>query len=138
MALDMVRQTLRPPHIVGEVVGLAEFERTLRAVGRRAVAAAAHAIAVELEELITEAKGETPVDTGVLRASGFVAPVRVTYGSVEGTAGFGGAAAAYALRVHEDLHARHRVGKAHYLKDPWDRRVRGLDARLAERLARRI
>jgi len=68
----------------------------------------------EAEEIMAEAKALTPVDTGALRASGFVSPP--SGGSVE--LGFGGPATPYAIIVHEDLSAFHPVGQAKYLEQP--------------------
>jgi hypothetical protein len=73
------------------------------------------------ESIMTDVKASreghgVPVDQGTLRGSG----------RVEGPAGgvvtlsFGGSAAPYALRQHEELSYRHTVGEARYL-------VRGLE-----------
>jgi hypothetical protein len=74
------------------------------------------------ETIMTDVKAArpgagVPVDTGALRSSG-----RVTGPSHNGvvTLSFGGAAAPYALRQHEDLAYRHKLGEARYL-------VRGLE-----------
>ena len=53
-----------------------------------------------------------PVDTGVLRGSGIVTGPDPS-GAVALT--FGGAAAPYAIRQHEELGYRHTVGEARYL-----------------------
>jgi len=73
------------------------------------------------EEIMLDVKAArpgagVPVDTGALRSTG----------RVEGPKGnevelsFGGAAADYALKVHEEVEIPHRVGEARYL-------VRGID-----------
>lgn len=59
------------------------------------------ALRVEAENIMAESKDLVPIDTGTLRASGFVAPVRVRGPHVEVEMGYGGAASAYALAVHE-------------------------------------
>lgn len=73
------------------------------------------------EEIMTDIKANSaghgvPQDEGILKGSGRV--TGPTNGEV--TLSFGGAAAPYALRQHEDLTLRHRIGEARYL-------VRGLD-----------
>jgi hypothetical protein len=69
-----------------------------------------------------------PVRTGALRSSGRVeGPLA---GDVSLT--FGGAAAPYALKVHEELDMYHRVGEARYLVRGVDRwQAHGVSARLA-------
>lgn len=61
-----------------------------------------------------EAKERTPVRTGVLRASGRVEDL---HGGQLGVRwAFGGPAIDYAIEVHENLSAFHRVGQAKYLE----------------------
>lgn len=78
----------------------------------------AQALYLKAQVLMTEAKRRTPVKTGVLRASGYVAPPEREGGrkiSVE--MGFGGAASDYAIPVHENLDAHHNPpGQAKYLE----------------------
>ena len=79
------------------------------------------------EQIMTEAKGQTPVDTGNLRASGHVLPPEWIGNWVLVTLGFGGPAGAgkrqkkdvgYGLYVHENLTARHKVGNSKFLERP--------------------
>jgi hypothetical protein len=82
------------------------------------------------EEIMTQAKALTPVDTGVLRASGFVELTKNREESGSGrfaagggrdasvTVGFGGPAQEYAEAVHDDLSASHTVGQAKFLEQP--------------------
>ena len=71
--------------------------------------------------VMTESKKEVPVDTGVLRSTGHVElPTRVG-GEILVVVGYGGPAAPYARRQHEDLSFHHPVGKARYLADPNNR-----------------
>lgn len=64
------------------------------------------------ERVIEEAKRRTPVRTGTLRNSGHVRSADKSGFLV----GFGGPAAPYAVYVHENLKARHRVGEAKFLE----------------------
>jgi hypothetical protein len=96
----------------------------LRARGEASVPKILYRIA---EQIMTEAKGQTPVDTGNLRASGHVLPPEWIGNWVLVMLGFGGPAGAgkgqkkdagYAVYVHENLAARHKVGNAKYLERP--------------------
>jgi hypothetical protein len=93
------------------------------------------AIYEEANVIFNESQKLVPVDTGALRASGFVhAPknennrtfVRVTYG---------GPAAHYALYVHENLYSTHTAPtQAKYLETPLYRQVPVLIKNLATRI----
>lgn len=88
-----------------------------RKLGRLAKEPGGRALRSVAEIWMTEAKKRTPVDTGVLRSSGFVqGPKFVGGGTWEVRLVFGGAAASYAAAVHENLTARHAVGQAKYLE----------------------
>jgi len=97
------------------------------------------AIYEEANVIFKESQLIVPVDTGALRASGFVHPpmkennrtfVRVTYG---------GPAAHYALYVHENLYARHAAPtQAKYLETPLYRRIPVLIRNLATRINHRM
>ena len=107
----------------------------LTQLARRFPMAAAVALNEIAEEIMTDAKEHTPVETGRLRASGKVSDmatpgkmeVRLTYGTE------------YAVHVHENLAARHPVGEAKFLERAIDRRAgtlaRDLAAKLGEVLA---
>lgn len=77
--------------------------------------ATAAAVYVAANVVMTNAKQRAPIDTGVLRASGYVTlPVPSKNPKVE--VGFGGAAAPYALAQHEHTEFKHEVGEAKYLE----------------------
>lgn len=82
----------------------------------------------EAEAIMTDSKQNyVPVDTGALRASGFVelpAGNSVTFG-------YGGPAAPYAVIVHEDLTKHHPIGSAKYLELPIMARLAGMPSLLA-------
>lgn len=65
---------------------------------------------VEAELVMTEAKMRTPVEHGTLRSSGHVPAPEHTREGVNIRLVFGGAAASYAIYVHEDLDAAHAEG----------------------------
>jgi len=81
--------------------------------------------------IMKEAKEQTPVDTGVLRASGHVDEPMIQGSKVSVQLGFGGVAEAYAIPVHENLTARHPVGNAKYLENPMLAATGELEAKLA-------
>jgi hypothetical protein len=101
--------------------------------------AAAAAIRIEHERIMTTAKQRTPVATGALRASGHVQPTRVDAGGrLVSVGGFGGPAAPYAVYVHEDLTARHPVGQAKFYETAVLEAQSGLADRLAAHIRRRM
>jgi len=83
----------------------------------------------EANVILTASKQDyVPVDTGVLRASGFVEPPVETPNGGSVTLGFGGGAIDYAVIVHEDLTKQHPVGQAKYLEVPLRARIAGMAA----------
>lgn len=75
------------------------------------------AVVEHAEKVMGWSKQMVPVDTGALRASGRVR-VKVSDAGVIAELAYGSASVEYALRVHEDLNAVHRVGNAKYLERP--------------------
>jgi hypothetical protein len=85
--------------------------------------------------IFEESQDEVPVDTNALRTSGNLGFPQLEGQSVVVEISYGGAAADYAMIVHEDLEARHRDGKkAKYLEDPARRGIEGLDRRILEKI----
>ena len=114
-----------------QIIGTGMLTTVLRRFGQAAAQVAAAALFREGERIMTVAKGRTPVDTGALRGSGHVVPPETTAAGATVLLGFGGAAAPYAVYVHEDMTARHVVGEAKFLERSVDEARRGMDARLA-------
>lgn len=101
----------------------------------QAPTALAAAIYQEAETIMADSKANyVPVDTGVLRDSGFVAPPEIDGNVVSVELGYGGAASAYALVQHERLDYHHTVGGPKYLERPFLDAMNGLEERLADRL----
>jgi hypothetical protein len=90
----------------------------------------------EAELTITDAKRQTPVDTGALRSSGFADSVNDD--GMAAVMQFGNSSVDYALVVHEDLDARHPSGNAKYLENAMLSRQPGMEARLGAKLASQI
>jgi len=80
-----------------------------------------------LENIIKPSQAQTPVDTGALRSSGYTNRPEEKGSLIYTNCGFGTddiinpktgePTSAYAVKVHEDLTAFHRVGKAKFLED---------------------
>lgn len=109
----------------------------------------AKALREEAELTMTDAKKLCPVMTGALRASGYVYVRSVVGRTVEAVAGFGGAAAPYALAVHENPRAGRtggvspegrrykryaRSGQWKFLEQPMLSRAHTLAVRLKHRM----
>lgn len=119
-----------------EVTGGAEFARKMRQAPDLAMQALKAALFEEQSAVIAEAQARTPVDTGVLRASGTVLPPEQTGTKVTVEAGFGGAAAAYAIPVHENMGASHAVGQAKFLESSFLERAPKIPSNVAKRVGR--
>ena len=118
------------------LTGTAELQRALTQAGPLALAAFAQSAVVEQEKTMAEAKAQTPVDLGTLRASGHVEPPKVGPANVSVTAGFGGGAADYAIYVHEIMTNHHPVGNAKFLERPFLERAPQVVRNLAEGVAK--
>lgn len=119
-----------------EVKGIEALRRRLRALAAENIGLLNAALVAESELIMTEAKNRTPVLTGTLRASGYVSEIRE--GSRYGVRlAFGGPASGYAIFVHENLGAYHRVGRAKFLESACLEAIPGLAERIATRMRRR-
>lgn len=94
------------------------------------------AMRTEYEIEMTEAKRRTPVDTGALRGSGHVTGPKRSGNTLKVMLGFGGPAAPYALRVHEDMEVWHRVGQAKFLESTILESVPYMAGRIARRIVK--
>lgn len=124
-------------------IGVPGVQKQLRLYGDKMLDVLQSHLYLEAELIMTKAKKLTPVDTGALRASGFVEPPRVFGNKVEVTLGFGGPAGGktadgedvvvnvgYAVFVHENVGANFTVGQAKFLEQPYLERKKGLPMRL--------
>jgi bacteriophage HK97-gp10 putative tail-component len=120
---------------MNEIRGLPEFKAALKALGERALAAAAQALYQEAEAIMTASK-ETycPVDTGNLRASGHVDPPVTEGSNVTVTLGYGGPAAPYAVEVHERPAIHRPPTQWQYLSTPFFEALTDMDQRLAAKM----
>jgi Bacteriophage HK97-gp10, putative tail-component len=114
--------------------GAAAMREKLSRLAQKFPDEVSRALYQEVEVEVTECKRRTPVDTGNLRASIHQeGPERKGLRVVTAIV-CGGPSAPYAVYVHEDLEAFHRVGQAKFIESVL------LESRqyLAERIARRI
>jgi hypothetical protein len=118
-------------------VELKGADDVLEKIGQALIAArqqAAGGLYRVAEEMIAESKQRVPVDTGALKNSGHVQGPDESPGGVSVTLGYGGPSAGYAIIVHEDLEALHRVGEAKFLESV----VREYAPTLLDRVAKGI
>lgn len=120
--------------------GVQELMASLDGVRNRAEANVPKILYRVGEQIMIEAKKQTPVDTGNLRASGHVKLPKWENTWVYVTLGFGGPAGTgagqtkdvgYAVYVHENLTARHKVGSAKFLERPMLAWASKLEAKIA-------
>jgi hypothetical protein len=98
------------------MTGVAEMTGKLRAIAAKFPDDVSKALYQEAQIEMTESKRRVPVDTGTLRASGFVMEPQRSGRNISVTMAYGGAAEQYAVIVHEDLEAHHPNGQAKYLE----------------------
>lgn len=89
-------------------------------------------------DTMTNAKKRTPVDTGALIASGTTHLPQVSGSSVSVNLTFGGAAASYAIYVHEMVHLYHAIGEAKFLEKAVIEMQPKADRYLAQHVARAV
>ena len=114
-----------------KIDGIKEMKRATARVRDRAITALRRALFQEAVTVMNDSKRTfVPVDLGTLRSSGAVFPPETRGSSIEVTLGYAGAASAYAVHVHENMTAKHRVGGPKYLERPILAAVSGMEKRL--------
>jgi hypothetical protein len=100
--------------------GFAEFDRALADNPDRVMVAGGGALYRKAWQIMGRSKEEfVPVDLGILKDSGDVALPEIDGNAMVVEMGYGGAAAAYALKQHEDLTLNHpNGGEAKFLEKP--------------------
>lgn len=94
------------------VLGAEGLQFKMNRIGSSVQVNMANAVNEVMREVFVESQHAVPVDTGTLKASARITPAKPGP-VVSGSIGYGGAAGAYALPVHET----HRT-KAKYLERP--------------------
>lgn len=121
------------------VLGADQLEAVLATAGPKAMIALRLTLVEFMTDVMAASQEIVPVGkTGNLKASGQVAPPEIDESSVKVTAGYGGAASAYALIVHnmpENLKHPTKPGThGHFLIDPLTKMLPGLEVRLAVKI----
>jgi hypothetical protein len=117
-----------------KVTGSAEIRSALANIVKHTPEQVGDALTAEMEIEKTESMRRTPVDTGLLRASHYVAEPEHSLTGVSVQIGVGGGAVDYAVPVHEDLEAFHPVGQAKFLEST----LLESAPHMAERVGRRL
>ena len=109
--------------------------RLLIRSGSQAPTRLAAALYDEANEIFSQSQDEVPVDTGVLRSSGRVHAPAISSREILVEISYGGAAAPYALRQHENESYNHAPGrKSKYLSDPVEDRLPDLGNNIVDRI----
>jgi hypothetical protein len=125
-----------------KVTGDKELLRAMQGMANKIPHAVAMALYEEANRIFIEAQLLTPIDTGALRGSGFVTQPKVDSNKAKVSIQYGGAAAPYALYVHERIDAPsgnpvyHRPPtQAKFLSVPVDRAIPTLGSNLLRRIS---
>lgn len=131
-----------------KIEGLQDVMEAAAKIGSEGPKAMGRALYAEGLYIMTKAKLLTPVRYGFLRASGRLDEPVISYlgTNVSVEMGFGGPAGrgnlsetnteevGYALPVHEDLNAYHKVGQAKFLEQPLLAAMANMERELATRI----
>lgn len=120
--------------MAGKLLGVRAMQAKLRKLAELFPDHVAAAIYQEAQIEMTEAKRRTPVDTGTLRASGFVSKPERKGRNISVMLSFGGAAKTYAIYVHENLDAHHPHGQAKFLESVLNESRSHMARRIAARV----
>jgi len=118
-----------------ELTGTEELNRELKRLQRVYPEAAAAALYAEGMAIMALSQKKTPVDTGRLRATGYVAPPVQTGQEHVVEMGYG---TDYGLAVHESTWIPHKVGEAKFLENAVNERKVGWAERLAKRIKENV
>jgi hypothetical protein len=101
---------------MAEILGEQELMRRLERIERNAPDEFGRALYQEALIEEKESRRRTPVDLGTLRASHETSRPKADSSGISVTISVGGPAALYAIYVHENLEAYHKVGQAKFLE----------------------
>lgn len=121
-----------------QVKGLANLRKKLSKIKVDTDFEIGRALYLEGERIMMVSKHLVPVDTGVLRNTGHVAPLEKDREGWLVMLGYGGPAAPYAKHVHERTNVPHKVGQAKYLETPAVEAEADMPRRIRDRLKRRL
>jgi hypothetical protein len=118
-----------------KLLGVDQLRKRLRAITRRQPDEVGKALYAEGLSIQRVSMRRTPVDTGALRGSHVTTEPVFNGRDVSVRVEVGGPAAPYALQVHEDLDAGHKVGQAKFMQSAAYDAKPGMGGRIAKRLA---
>lgn len=114
--------------------GMTQVRSRLSQIASRFPTKVEAALLAEAEIEMTESKRRVPVDTGTLRSSGHVTGPEYRGRTIAVALVYGGAAEEYAMIVHEDEEAYHKVGQAKYLESVLNESAPHMGRRIAARI----
>lgn len=131
-----------------KVRGAATMARKIRGIAKAQPDKVLNALYLEAELVLADSKRNyVPIDLGTLRNSGYVAPPEREGTKISVRFGFGGAAAAYAIAVHETpskydppswkgktIQFRRKGRGPKYLEKPLKEALKGMAERIADRI----
>ena len=118
-----------------KVKGLAKTQAFVVAKGAKATTAMEVGLFTVGNEIFNASQKLVPVDTGALRGSGSIKRLKSPFGSTI-LISYGGPAARYALRVHEDVNVPHASPtQAKYLEQPYMAAKNGIKAKVEAAVA---
>lgn len=117
-----------------ELKGGAEMRGNLARILRALPNEVSRALYEEAQIERTESMERTPVKTGALKGSHEVSRPTMGWEGWQVTISVGGPAAPYAIRVHEDLEAFHKVGQAKFLESTILESAPFMPGRVAKRI----
>lgn len=116
------------------LTGVDELQKNLTRLAQAMPQEAAAALYAEAQVEKTESMRRTPVLHGALRGSHHVTQPVIAGRDISVTIQVGGVAAPYAIFVHENLEALHRVGQAKFLESTLLESAPYLAQRVANRI----
>lgn len=119
-----------------KIDGIDDVLRNLDKAIKATPVAVAAGLYQEAQGVATQSRRYTPVDTGALRASHEVGRPKFSGRDISVEISVGGPAAEYAPFVHENLQARHPVGRAKFLETALNEAKPGLAKRLGDRVVK--
>lgn len=120
-----------------EIKGVKDIQRLMEESNRKVIDATKRTVFEVANEVKAEAQALVPFDEGVLSGSADVKMVETfaTKKNPTATVTFGGPAAPYALRQHEERTWKHKGGRTWgYLSKPTKKAQRDFDKRIVNRI----
>ena len=121
-------------YFLASIKGTKNVKARLEKFRKSMILQAGRALVEEAQLEQKESMKRTPVLTGALRASHETSDFTLTKDTIEVSIKVGGASAPYAVVVHEDLSAFHKVGQAKFLESTIQESAPHMAARVSKRL----